>query len=75
MNFALRIPDYYKSEIEKLKGDVSMNQFIINALGEKISALKTEEYLNARASKGSREHALVMLDKVSSNPTDLVDTL
>ncbi len=28
MNFALRIPDYYKNDIELLKGDVSINQFI-----------------------------------------------
>ena len=30
MNFALRIPDYYKSDIELLKGDVSINQFSVN---------------------------------------------
>ena len=27
MNFALRIPDYYKEEILDLKGDASINQF------------------------------------------------
>jgi len=27
MNFALRIPDYYKSDIELLKGEVSINQY------------------------------------------------
>ncbi len=32
MNFALRIPSYYKDEIMNLKGDVSINHFIINAL-------------------------------------------
>lgn len=62
MNFALRIPDYYKKEIEALKGDVSINQFIVNALAEKIATLKTVDYLEERAKKGSREHALDILN-------------
>lgn len=61
MNFALRIPDYYRQEIEALKGDISINQFIITALSEKIASLRTEEYLQERASRGSREHALSLL--------------
>ncbi len=65
MNFALRIPDYYKKDILQLKGDTSINQFIVNAIAEKLSALKTEEYLLERASRGSREHALAVLDKVA----------
>jgi len=64
MNFALRIPDYYKEEIEILKGNVSMNQFIINALAEKIATLKTVNYLEKRAKRGSRVHALDLLAKV-----------
>ena len=64
MNFALRIPDYYKEEIEALKGNVSINQFIVNALAEKIATLKTIDYLEERAKKGSREHALALLKKV-----------
>ncbi len=65
MNFALRIPDYYKAEIEALKGNVSMNQFIVNALAEKIATLKTADDLEERAKQGSREHALEILGKVS----------
>ena len=61
MNFALRIPDYYKSDIELLKGEVSINQFIVNAVAEKISSLKTLSYLEERAVKGSNEHALKLL--------------
>ena len=64
MNFALRIPDYYKDEIESLKGNVSINQFIVNALAEKIATLKTMDYLEERAKRGSAEHALDMLGKV-----------
>ena len=65
MNFALRIPDYYKAEIETLKGDVSMNQFIVNAIAEKIATLKTVDYLEQRARQGSRKHALDLLRTIS----------
>lgn len=75
MNFALRIPDYYKEEIMHLKGDVSMNQFIINALAEKISALRTEAYLRERAKRGSRQHALHLLDQVVDLPPEEQDHL
>ena len=61
MNFALRIPDYYKSDIELLKGEVSINQFIVNAVAEKISSLKTLSYLEERAAKGSIKHAIDLL--------------
>lgn len=73
MNFSLRIPEYYKAEIEKLKGDTSINQFIINAIAEKISALNTEAYLLERASRGSRQHALSLLDKVADVPSENYD--
>ena len=75
MNFALRIPDYYKKDILELKGDASMNQFIVNAVAEKLSALKTLEYLQERADKGSREHALSILDKVADVPPEDYDQI
>ena len=62
MNFALRIPDYYKNDIESLKGEVSINQFIVNAVAEKIATLKTVDLLKERAEKGSRAHALNILN-------------
>ncbi len=62
MNFALRIPDYYKSDIEDLKGNVSINQFIVNALAEKISSLKTLDYLEERAKNASLDDMLKILN-------------
>ena len=73
MNFALRIPEYYKAEIEKLKGNASINQFIVNAIAEKISALNTEAYLQERASHGSRQHALSLLNGVADVPPEDYD--
>jgi hypothetical protein len=75
MNFALRIPDYYKQDIEALKGEVSINQFIINAVAEKIATLKTIKHLEKRASRGSREHALDVLAKVADVEPDERDQL
>ena len=69
MNYSLRIPDYYNVELENLKGNTSMNQFIVNAIAEKISALKTLSELEERAKKGSREHAL----KILKNAPDVQD--
>jgi len=67
MNYALRLPDYYKNDIEQLKGDVSINQFIVNAIAEKIATLKTVDYLEQRANQGSKLHALNILSKASDN--------
>jgi hypothetical protein len=75
MNFALRIPDYYKKDIELLKGEVSINQFIVNAVAEKIASLKTLDYLEERAQRGSREHALNILGNAPDIEPDKRDDL
>jgi len=72
MNYALRIPDYYRSDIEDVKGDVSLNQFIVNAIAEKVATLKTVDYLNERAKCGSKEHALsVLKSSPDIKPTEM----
>lgn len=75
MNYALRLPDYYKKEIENLKGEISINQFIVTAVAEKIASLKTEDYLMQRAERGSRAHALSLLNQVSDVPAEKQDQL
>lgn len=75
MNFALRIPDYYRQEIETFKGDVSINQFIITALSEKLASLRTEEYLIERAVSGSRSHAINLLQNAPDVAPDFKDVL
>lgn len=75
MNFALRIPDYYRQEIETFKGDVSINQFIITALSEKLASLRTEEYLIERSALGSRSHAINLLKNVPDITPDSRDVL
>ena len=75
MNYALRIPDYYKSDIEDVKGEVSINQFIVNAIAEKVASLKTLDYLTQRAKEGSIDHAISLLKRASSHKPDIEDTL
>ena len=43
--------------------NISINQFITAAIGEKLTALQTENYIEQRATKGSREKFLAVLNK------------
>jgi len=63
---SIRIPDYLHKEVKKTAAEekVSINQFIMLALAEKISALNTESYIAARAQKGNRKDFLNVLAKV-----------
>ncbi|MBR2462923.1 MAG: hypothetical protein IKB33_07320 [Spirochaetaceae bacterium] len=47
-----------------LKDKISINQFIVSAVAEKISALETQRYLEERAARGSRDKFLAVLAKV-----------
>ncbi len=47
-----------------IQDNISINQFITSAVGEKISALETQNYLEERAARGSKEKFLSVLDKV-----------
>jgi hypothetical protein len=73
--YALRIPDSlagYAKELAR-KDNVSLNQFIVMALAEKVSALKTEAFFRERAERANPEKALSILDsvmKVSPIPGD-----
>lgn len=63
---SLRLPNSLHKMVKELaeREGVSMNQFISTAVAEKLSALLTEEYLEKRASRGSRERFERVLRKV-----------
>ena len=63
---SLRLPDSYHSMLKEitLKDKSSINQFIVSAVAEKISALETQRYLEERAARGSRDKFLAVLAKV-----------
>jgi hypothetical protein len=68
-NYALRLQASLKSEAERLavQEGTTLNQFINVAVAEKIAALKTVEYLRARAAKGSAAEALAILKRAGNN--------
>jgi hypothetical protein len=65
---SVRLPQYYHRRLRELakRDGVSINQFIALAVGEKISALDTENYLSERGNRGGRQTFLKALDKVAA---------
>lgn len=61
-------------EMAKREG-VSINQLVTTALAEKLSALLTEEYLEERGQRGSREKFEKALSKVRDREPDPGDEL
>lgn len=67
---SLRLPDYlHKSARQLARSEhISVNQLVATALAEKISALATEEYLDALAAQGSHEGFDRIMSKVKDRP-------
>jgi hypothetical protein len=74
---SLRLPEsLHKAARELAKKDkISINQLIATALAEKVSALTTEEYLEARGKRGSRKKFLRALSKAPDVDPDEADRL
>jgi len=66
----LRLPNSIHRHIKAIASEegVSINQFIITAVAEKISALRTENYLSKRASRADRKEFRNILDRVPERP-------
>jgi len=62
---SLRMPKTLHEQIKALaKAEgVSLNQFVMLALVEKVATLQTIDYLEQRAARGSREKLLTLLAK------------
>lgn len=65
---SLRLPNSIHKHIKEIaqQEGVSINQFISSAVAEKISAIMTEGYLNARGDTANRADFTRILDKVPS---------
>ncbi len=74
---SLRLPDYLHDSVRELaeQEGVSINQLITLAVAEKISALKTEDYLEKRAKRGSRAKYEAALAKVPDVEPEEYDRL
>ena len=74
---SLRLPNSLHKQIRqlaKLEG-ISINQFIASATAEKMTSLLTEEYLNKRANRASRNKFQALLNKVPDVEPDNYDKL
>lgn len=74
---SLRLPDSLHKHVRALaqQDGISINQFISTAVAEKLAALMTEEYLEDRAKRGSRERFQAVLAKVPDVPPESGDEL
>lgn len=74
---SLRMPDYLKNAVNDIckNEKISLNQFILNALSEKVSALQTLDIIEKRAKRASKESFLEALNKVPSVEPDERDKL
>ena len=74
---ALRLPDSLHQYAKQLaaQDDASLNQFIVTAVAEKISALRTETFFKERAALSSRAKLKRVMTKVRDVPPRLGDEL
>lgn len=69
-NYALRLPASLKQGAEQVAREdgTTLNQFIVSAVAEKLSAMKTGEYFADRARGGDLQAALAMLGRPGGQP-------
>ena len=67
---SLRLPNSLHEEVKKLarREGISINQLVSTAVAEKLAALMTEEHLEQRARRGSKQKFQRVLRKVRSVP-------
>ncbi len=72
---SLRLPNSLHDRVRQLAEaeGVSMNQFISTAVAEKMSALMTSDYLEARAARGSRKSFDAALSNIPDAPAQKND--
>jgi hypothetical protein len=64
-NYALRLPASLKKSAEAVAREdgSTLNQFIVSAVAEKVSALATAAYFTQRAPRGKKAQALRLLSR------------
>jgi hypothetical protein len=73
----LRLPESLHKQVREFaaREGISINQFVATAVAEKMSALMTEEYLEGRAKRGSREGFERAMAKVKNRVPDTHDQI
>ena len=74
-NYSLQVPESLFAYANKVaqQENISMNQFFVTAIAEKVSALKTEEYFEERRKRGTIAAFDVWLDASPNQPPDAGD--
>jgi len=74
---SVRLPNSLHRQLRELaeREGVSMNQLVSSAVGEKLAALLTADYLEERAQEGSRRKYEAVLRKVQDAPPQASDEL
>jgi hypothetical protein len=74
---SLRLPESLHRKVAELaeREGISINQLINSAVGEKMAALLTEEYLKERANRGSRRKYVAALAKAGDTEPRETDQL
>ncbi len=75
--FPLRLPVSLKAALEKIaeRDGTSLNQFLVIAAAEKISAMETENFFAERRARADREAFRRILNRKSGEPPRPEDTL
>ena len=74
---SLRLPKSLHAQLKELAQEegISVNQFVMLAVAEKVASISTIEYLEKRARRGNRENLLEILNKVSDVEPEPFDRL
>ena len=74
---SLRLPKSLHAQLKELAQEegISINQFVMLAVAEKVASISTIEYLEKRARLGNREKLLEILNKVHDVEPELFDRL
>lgn len=74
---SLRLPKSLHEQLRELAQEegISINQFVLLAVAEKVAAISTIEYLEKRAKWGSRERLLEILNKAPDIEPEEFDRL
>ena len=74
---SLRLPKSLHEQLKELAQEegISVNQFVMLAVAQKVASTSTIEYLEKRAKRGSREKLLAVLNKVPDVEPEAFDRL
>lgn len=69
-NYALRLPSSLKQAVEEVaRADgTTLNQFIVTAVAEKLSAMRTADYFAERGKRSDVARALAFLERQGGEP-------